>query len=137
MGGTNQVTDAMVTSGVFSVVIDAYHPAGIATATYDLLNSDSTVILTNQAFESWTSANGMDFIFSNATHAGYWPGTPADDYLVRVTLISSNSYGTTSTTYNAAGGRTFRRPVPVQYIEGATSNNKAVEIYNGTGASVT
>jgi len=135
VGGTNQVTDAMVTSGVFSVVIDAYHPAGIATATYDLLNSDSTVILTNQAFESWTSANGMDFIFSNATHAGYWPGTPADDYLVRVTLISSNSYGTTSTTYNAAGGVESDDLFLSEYIEGS-SNNKAVEIYNGTGASV-
>lgn len=135
VGVTNQVTDAMVTSGVFSVVIDAYHPAGIATAKYDLLNGASTVILANQAFESWTSANGEDFVFSNATHTGYWPATPADDYLVRVTLISSNGYGTTNTTYGVMGGVESTDLFISEYIEGS-SYNKAIEIYNGTGAAV-
>lgn len=103
VGVTNQVTDGMVTSGVFSVVLKAYHPAGIATAKYSLLNSSSTVILANQTFESWASADGMNFVFSNATHAGYWPGTPGNDYLVEAVLISSNGYGITNTSYNLAG----------------------------------
>ena len=135
VGVTNQVTDGMVTSGVFSVVLKAYHPAGIATAKYSLLNSSSTVILTNQTFESWASADGMNFVFSNATHTGYWPATPADDYLVRVTLISSNGYGTTNTTYGVMGGVESTDLFISEYIEGS-SYNKAIEIYNGTGAAV-
>ena len=136
VGETNQVTDAMVTSGVFSVVIDAYHPAGIATAKYDLLNSASTVILADQTFESWTSDNGEDYVLSNATHTGYWPATPADDYLVRVTLISSNVIGTTNTTYGVMGGVESDDLFISEYIEGSVGNNKAIEIYNGTGAAV-
>ncbi len=135
VGVTNQVTDGMVTSGVFSVVLKAYHPAGIATAKYSLLNSSSTVILTNQTFESWASADGMNFVFSNATHAGYWPATPGNDYLVEAVLISSNGYGMTNTSYNLAGGVESTDLFISEYIEGL-SNNKAVEIYNGTGASV-
>lgn len=136
VGETNQVTDAMVTSGVFSVVLDVYHPAGLATATYDLLNGDSTVILADQTFESWVSANGEDYVLSNATHTGYWPGTPADDYLVRAVLISSNGYGITNTAYASLGTSVEADDLFIsEYIEGS-SNNKAVEIYNGTGASV-
>lgn len=135
VGETNQVTDAMVTSGVFSVVLKAYHPAGIATAKYSLLNSSSTVILTNQTFESWTSADGMNFVFSNATHAGYWPATPGNDYLVEAVLISSNGYGMTNTSCNLAGGVESTDLFISEYIEGS-GNSKAIEIYNGTGASV-
>ncbi len=135
VGATNQVTDAMVTSGVFSVVVDVYHPAGIASASYDLLNSSGTVILTNQTFESWVSPNGEDYIFSNATHTGYWPATPADDYLLRVYLATSNSLASTNTLYGGAGSTESDDLFISEYLEGS-SNNKAIEIYNGTGSSV-
>gem|GEM_PF-934302 len=136
VGVTNQVTDAMVTSGVFSVVVEAYHSRGLSNnATYDLLNASSTVILTNQAFESFTSANGRDFVLSNATHAGYWPGTPAGNYSVRVYLASSNGVTSTNTTYGDNQEAVAPDLFISEYLEGG-GNNKAIEIYNGTGASV-
>ncbi|NCA82661.1 MAG: choice-of-anchor D domain-containing protein, partial [Opitutae bacterium] len=101
-GTTNQVTDGAVTSGVFSVVVQAYHTLGISAATYDLFNGSGTKILTNKTFESWTSANGKGFTLSNATHAGYWPGTPSDAYKVWTYLTASNGIGSTNKTYGAA-----------------------------------
>ena len=136
VGVTNQVTDAMVTSGVFSVVVEAYHSRGLSNnATYDLLNASSTVILTNQSFESFTSVNGRDYVLSNATHAGYWPGTPADNYSVRVYLASSNGVTSTNTTHGSGEAAVAPDLFISEYIEGG-GNNKAIEIFNGTGASV-
>ena len=135
VGVTNQVTDGMVTSGVFSVVVEAFHSRGIQAATYDLFNGSGVKILTNQAFESWTSANGRNYVLSNATHSGYWPATPSDAYKLRVYLTSTNGIGSTNNYVGGSGGITAPDLFFSEYIEGS-SNNKFLEIYNGTASSV-
>ncbi|MDD4117393.1 MAG: autotransporter-associated beta strand repeat-containing protein [Kiritimatiellae bacterium] len=134
IGEGRWVTDAMVTSGVFAVTAEVFHVRGIRSASYDVLNGEGDVILTNEAFDAWTSPDGVSYVLSDAAHPGHWPATPSTNYLLRVNLESSNLIEAAQTIYTADG--VVRAPDLFfsEYVEGA-SNNKALEIYNGTGAA--
>ncbi len=134
VGEGRWLTDAMVTSGVFAVTAEVYHVRGIRTATYDLLNGDGDVILANEAFATWSSTDGFSFVLSDAAHPGYWPATPSTNYHLRVNLESSNLIAAAQTIYTADGVVTAPDLFFSEYVEG-TSDNKALEIFNGTGVA--
>ena len=89
-------------STVFADTAEVYHVRGIRTATYDLLNGAGDVVLANQAFDTWSSTDGMDVVLSDATHPGYWPATPSTNYHLRVNLESSNLIAAAQTIPEAA-----------------------------------
>jgi endonuclease/exonuclease/phosphatase family metal-dependent hydrolase len=131
VGVTNQVTDAMVTSGVYSVVVEAFHVRGIASASFDLINGSGVTILDDEPFSSWSSADGETFTLSNATHTGYYPATPSDSYKLWVNLVSSNGLGATNKTYGGVGAGTdmlesfdsaFQSTSAGSYLAGTATN---------------
>ncbi|MDY0145084.1 MAG: autotransporter-associated beta strand repeat-containing protein [Kiritimatiellia bacterium] len=135
VGDGHWVTDAMVTSGVFAVAAEVFHVRGIRAASYDLINGDGETILADQPFDTWTTTDGVSYVLSDATHPGYWPATPSENYQLRVNLESSNLVSAVQTIYTADGVVTASDLFFSEYVEGL-SNNKALEIYNGTGAAV-
>ncbi|NCD22882.1 MAG: choice-of-anchor D domain-containing protein, partial [Spartobacteria bacterium] len=140
VGHTRWANDAMVTSGVFAVTAEVFHVRGIYVdgalrATYNLLNGDGDVILTNEPFDAYQTADGQSYVLSDSVHAGYWPGTPSTNYQLQVTLMASNLIGHTNTLYTADGVTVANDLFFSEYVEGS-SDNKALEIFNGTGADV-
>ena len=135
VGDSRWVTDAMVTSGAFAVTAEVYHIRGIKQATYDILNGDGDLILTNQDFDAWSTVDGLSYVLSDAVHPGAWPATPSPDYLLRVTLTASNNLVATNTLYTADGVITAGDLFFSEYVSG-TNFNKALEVFNGTGVPV-
>jgi hypothetical protein len=140
VGDNRWVTDAMVTSGVFAVSAQVYHVRGIYLdgpnrPTYNLVTSNGTVILTNETFDSFRTTDGMTYVLSDTVHPGYWPGTPSTNYQLQVMLVASNLIGHTNTLYTADGVTIANDLIISEYVEGS-SNNKALEIFNGTAAAI-
>ncbi len=111
-GGAN-VTDAAVTGGTFSVVLDLYDIAGIEITNvaapfykpnFDLINSAGTEILQDKVFDSFIRQGGRSVLASNTTWAGYFPAV-LGSYTSRWSAINSNGYDTVnSTSYGGSGG---------------------------------
>ncbi|MDD4117916.1 MAG: choice-of-anchor D domain-containing protein [Kiritimatiellae bacterium] len=141
VGHTRWANDAMVTSGVFAVTATAYHVRGLYVAgehqpTYNLINGEGVCILTNEPFDSYQTSDGQTFILSDAVHEGYWPATPSTNYQLQVTLMASNLIGHTNTLYTADGVTRAGELFITEYVEGSGGYDKALEIFNGTGADV-
>jgi hypothetical protein len=135
VGQGRWLTDAMVTSGVYSVTAEVYHVRGILEASYDILNANGDFVVSNEPFSSWQSDDGMAYTLADESRAGYWPATPATNYLLRVRLTASNLISHTNTLFTADGVVTAGDLFFTEYVEGS-SFNKALEIFNGTGAAV-
>ncbi|MGD9611281.1 MAG: lamin tail domain-containing protein [Kiritimatiellia bacterium] len=141
VGFNRWVNDAMVTSGVFDVSAQVYHVRGIYMdgayrPGYDLVNGEGVVILTNEPFGSWSTEDGTTYLLSDAVHPGAWPATPSTNYLLRVRLVASNLIAHTNTLYTADGVVTANDLFFTEYVEGSGTYDKAIEIYNGTGAAI-
>ncbi len=96
---SQQVYDGQITGGQFSVTMQLFNPDGIENTNtispfflpnFDVWNAAGVQILTDQVFSSRTHVgNGQTLYASNASHAGYYPGS-LGSYTTRVSAVSSN-----------------------------------------------